>query len=211
MKSRAKKFIYPLQSEQTQIKLLVCVMKKEVLMYKFTFKNGDELELKGFKHAEFASQETHCYEASVYFNNKKIGVVSNEGHGGCDDFTPIGGAETWKEMNQKFENISKRLEEEHPPYYCEYTKGQSQVSMESWCCTQVNKWLAHRDFKKYMKSKVMFTDPTSEDPKAIRYFSFKGVRSITKQHIDHIIAKYPKYNVLNVMPQEEALELWMAN
>tara|TARA_B100001287_G_C22411054_1_gene402454 strand:- start:378 stop:566 length:189 start_codon:yes stop_codon:yes gene_type:complete len=62
-----------------------------------------------------------------------------------------------------------------------------------------------------MKSKVVFTDPTSDDPKAIRYLSFKGVRSITKAHIDHIIAKYPKYNVLNVMPQEEALELWMAN
>ena len=211
MKSRAKKFIYPLQSEQTQIKLLVCVMKKEVLMYKFTFKNGDELELKGFKHAEFASQETHCYEASVYFKGKKIGVVSNEGHGGCDDFTPSGGMDMWKARHRLWEKLSAMLEEEHPTYYCEYRKGQSQVSMESWCCTQVNKWLAHRDFKKYMKSKVVFTDPTSEDPKAIRYFSFKGVRSITKQHIDHIIAKYPKYNVLNVMPQEEALELWMAN
>ena len=61
-------------------------MKKEVLMYKFTFKNGDELELKGIKHAEFASQETHCYEASVYFNGKIIGWVNNDVFGGSDTF-----------------------------------------------------------------------------------------------------------------------------
>tara|TARA_Y100001958_G_C21051818_1_gene417710 strand:+ start:183 stop:818 length:636 start_codon:yes stop_codon:yes gene_type:complete len=211
MKSRANKFIYPLQSEQTQIKLLVCVMKKEVLMYKFTFKNGDELELKGFKHAQFASQETHCFEASVYFNGKKIGVVSNEGHGGCDDFTPSGGIDMWKSTNTLWERLSEKLEEEHPKYYCDFLKKETTRSMEGWVCTQVNNWLAHRDFKKYMKSKVVFTDPTSDDPKAIRYLSFKGVRSITKAHIDHIIAKYPKYNVLNVMPQEEALALWMAH
>ena len=190
MKSRANKFIYPLQSEQTQIKLLVCVMKKEVLMYKFTFKNGDELELKGFKHAQFASQETHCFEASVYFNGKKIGVVSNEGHGGCDDFTPSGGIDMWKSTNTLWERLSEKLEEEHPKYYCDFLKKETTRSMEGWVCTQVNNWLAHRDFKKYMKSKVVFTDPTSDDPKAIRYLSFKGVRSITKAHIDHIIAKY---------------------
>ena len=41
-------------------------------MYKFTFKNGDELELKGIKHAAFASQETHCYEANVYFKVRRL-------------------------------------------------------------------------------------------------------------------------------------------
>jgi len=210
MKSRANKFIYPLQSEQTQIKLLVCVMKKEVLMYKFTFKNGDELELKGIKHAAFASQETHCYEASVYFNGKKIGVVSNEGHGGCDDFTPSGESDYLHKV-KLWNTLEQRIAEDHPQYHMEWDDSMNDMTLEIWCVEQVNKWLAHKDFKKYMKSKVVFTDPTSDNPKAIRYFSFKGVRSVTKQHIDHIIAKYPKYNVLNVMPQEEALALWMAN
>ena len=51
-------------------------------MYSFTFKNGDVLELKAIKHAEFASHETHCYEATVYFNKKTIGWVNNDGFGG---------------------------------------------------------------------------------------------------------------------------------
>jgi len=180
-------------------------------MYNFKFKNGDELKLKGFKHAEFASHETHCYEASVYFNGKRIGNISNEGHGGCDQFTPNGDINTWKELNQKFENISKRLKEEHPQYHMQWDDSMNDMSMEVWCAQQVNKWLAERDFKKYMKSKVVFTDPTSDEPNAIRYFSFKGVKSITKQDIEHIIAKYPKYNILNTMPQEEALAIWMDN
>ena len=54
--------------------------------YKFTFKNGDYLQLKSFKHSEFASEETHCYEATVYFNRNKIGTVLNRGNGGADDF-----------------------------------------------------------------------------------------------------------------------------
>ena len=41
------------------------------------------IQLKNVKYAAFASQETHCYEASVYFDGKKVGHVSNEGHGGC--------------------------------------------------------------------------------------------------------------------------------
>lgn len=183
-------------------------MKKEVLMYKFTFKNGDELELKGIKHAEFASQETHCYEASVYFNGKIIGWVNNDGFGGSDTFNP---KEPFRENNNIWARMEHRIAEDHPQYHLEWDDSMNDMTMEVWCGEQVNKWLAHRDFKKYMKSKVVFTDPTSDDPKAIRYFSFKGVRSITKQHIDHIITKYPNYNVLNVMPQEEALALWMAN
>ena len=62
-------------------------------MYTFSFKNGDVLEIKGIKHAAFASQETHCFEGSLYLNNKRIGVVSNEGHGGCDRFDPCGNLE----------------------------------------------------------------------------------------------------------------------
>lgn len=41
------------------------------------------ITLKNFKHAAFASQETYCFEATVYIDGKKAGRASNEGHGGC--------------------------------------------------------------------------------------------------------------------------------
>ena len=45
-----------------------------------------KIELKAIKYSAFASQETHCYEANLYVDGKKIGVVSNDGHGGADSF-----------------------------------------------------------------------------------------------------------------------------
>jgi len=47
-----------------------------------------KIELKNIKHAEFASQETNCYEATIYINGKREGLVSNDGQGGCDNVTP---------------------------------------------------------------------------------------------------------------------------
>tara|TARA_R100001129_G_C5247577_1_gene227382 strand:+ start:110 stop:628 length:519 start_codon:yes stop_codon:yes gene_type:complete len=170
-------------------------------MFAFTYKNGDVIELKNIKHSEFASEETHCYEASVYFNGKKIGVVSNHGHGASDDFD--GDYKIWRELEV-------RMKSDHPQYHLEWDDSWNDMSMEIWCGEQVNRFLSHKDFKKYMKSKVVFIDPTSDKPNAVRYFSFKGVRKITQQHIDHIVSKYKDYKILNALPEAEAWKLWQA-
>ena len=49
---------------------------------------GAKIELKNFKHSDFASQETYCFEASVYIDGKKAGTVSNQGCGGCHSYHP---------------------------------------------------------------------------------------------------------------------------
>lgn len=41
------------------------------------------ITLKSVKILEHASEETTCYEAIIYVDNKKAGVVSNDGKGGC--------------------------------------------------------------------------------------------------------------------------------
>lgn len=46
------------------------------------------IELKNIKYAEFASQETHCFEASVYIDGKRVGTVDNDGRGGCHYYRP---------------------------------------------------------------------------------------------------------------------------
>lgn len=47
-----------------------------------------KLELRNVKHAEFASQETNCFEAVLYVDGQRFAHVENEGHGGADHFTP---------------------------------------------------------------------------------------------------------------------------
>lgn len=44
------------------------------------------LTVKNYKRAEWASEETDCYEASLYLDGKRIGTARNDGHGGCDVF-----------------------------------------------------------------------------------------------------------------------------
>ena len=35
-----------------------------------------KIELKNVKYSDFASHETHCFEASVYIDGKRAGIVS---------------------------------------------------------------------------------------------------------------------------------------
>ena len=46
------------------------------------------VELKNLKHAAVASEETHCFQATVYIDGKREGTVSNEGTGGPNTYSP---------------------------------------------------------------------------------------------------------------------------
>ena len=47
-----------------------------------------KITLKNIKYAAFASEETNCFEASVYIDGKRQGVVTNGGKGGCNFYHP---------------------------------------------------------------------------------------------------------------------------
>ena len=58
------------------------------------------IEIKNLKVAEFASEETTCYEATVYVDGARFCIGSNQGHGGDDSFDairPRGGYKTGEE------------------------------------------------------------------------------------------------------------------
>ena len=51
-----------------------------------------KITLKNVKYSEFASQETYCFEATIYLDGKKAGQVRNDGQefyrnkaGRCED------------------------------------------------------------------------------------------------------------------------------
>ncbi len=47
------------------------------------------ITLKNLKVAEFASEETVCFQATVYVDGKRFCIASNEGHGGPDRYDPL--------------------------------------------------------------------------------------------------------------------------
>ncbi|CAB4130472.1 hypothetical protein UFOVP119_96 [uncultured Caudovirales phage] len=46
------------------------------------------ITLKNIKRAAFASEETECFEATIYIDGVRAGTVSNEGHGGPNNYSP---------------------------------------------------------------------------------------------------------------------------
>ena len=90
-----------------------------------------KIELKNIKYAAFASQETSCYEATIYIDGVRVGTVENNGHGGCDHIHPHA--------------VEQRINEWAAPYDAETIFGEL-----------LDTWLQERDLKRAMSRRILF-------------------------------------------------------
>lgn len=160
-----------------------------------------KLELKNIKHTEWASEETHCYQASLYVDGKPVAIVSNDGHGGCDrdyDHPKFKGDYRAKmaEVHAYFKSLPKTDASDIFP------EGMEQ-ELEFWCADQVNNFLVSRELKKKLKSHVLFQ------------FKYKDGIYQSKYHPtvtdgDWVINKQAgeTRRILNDMPFADALVIW---
>lgn len=105
-----------------------------------------EIKLKNIKHAAFASQETHCFTATVYLNGERFCTVENDGRGGCDDFRPLKGDKN-SEIYAKIKEINAELSKE-------IIKGDGfeiENDIEIVIGDLVNEWLQEKEVKKVLK------------------------------------------------------------
>lgn len=115
-----------------------------------------KLELKNIKHTDWASEETHCYKASLYVDGKPVAVVSNDGHGGPDrDYAH-------PKFNDEFSVYCDKMLAVHA-YFKSLPKTPSEwcadglpQELEYWCADQVNDWLSSRVLKRKLKSGFLF-------------------------------------------------------
>lgn len=96
------------------------------------------IELKNIKHSAFASQETHCFEATLYVDGKRFCLVSNDGHGGCDNYYPI--KRTDGSVYNGVKAINEKLAAEH-----------EDINLEIVVGNLVNKWLQDREIKTLLR------------------------------------------------------------
>ena len=160
-----------------------------------------KLELKNIKHTAWASEETHCYQASLYVDGKPVAIVSNDGQGGCDyeydhpkckaDYRA-----TMKAVHDYFKSLPKTDASDIFP------EGLEQC-LEFWCADQVNNFLVSRELKKKLKSHVLFQ------------FKYKDGIYQSKYHPtvtdgDWVINKQAgeTRRILNDMPFADALVIW---
>lgn len=153
------------------------------------------LELKNVKHAEFASQETNCYEASLYADGKRIAVVSNEGHGGPDmvdaiNIDALAKAEAW--IVTLPEIVSEFIEDDGTPWTYAPT-------LETVCGDLLATHLVSKDLKRLLKSRVLFLIGGE-----LRELKKKATAPL----LEKIAQDKPEWSVLNTMPFDQALAIY---
>jgi len=162
-----------------------------------------KIELKNIKHSEFASHETNCYEATIYINGKREGLVSNDGQGGSDNVTP------WQ-LAQEIDAYAKTL----PPVVCEWIDPKTgepfvlEQTHETIFGELLNEWLHAKDLKKVMARRIVFQ---KEDGKIYetRIMSAEGLKEYLKQ--TRLQEMLKAKTILNLLPFDKALTIYRGN
>jgi hypothetical protein len=155
------------------------------------------LEWKNIKHTEWASEETHCYQASLYVDGKPVAIVSNDGHGGPDrDYAHPKFKGEYRAKMTEVHDYFKSL----PPSPFSYEGADGVLihsslppTLEAWSCDAVNDWLSARDLKKNLKKQFLFQ------------FADKDVVFALKTRPSRAAGVTV---ILNDLPFEEALAIW---
>jgi hypothetical protein len=72
-----------------------------------------KIELKNVKHSEFASHETDCFEASIYIDGVRAGIVENDGQGGCNRYHPYEIEKTINEYAKTLPRVTTSMTDPH--------------------------------------------------------------------------------------------------
>jgi len=164
--------------------------------------NVMKLELKNIRHSKFASQETACYQAKLFVDGKAFAIVGNDGRGGCDYQKSM--TEHNKAFDDKLKQIDKYLStlpkiKSHFEYGDEgKVEYEFTFDLELWCGEELNKWINSKTLKRNLKKGSMIKDVDGELYHWKEHFSS-----------DVILKHHPKAIILNDLPLEEALTIYM--
>ena len=155
------------------------------------------IQLKNIKHSEFASEETNCYQATVYVDGKRFATVSNQGFGGCDDVHPLDPYK-WEDV----EALEKRIKATYESTTHDLGNGKPFVmepSLKGICGDLLTEWLITKDAKKTLKKCTTFNDGK---------ISTWGTVKSKAAAILHVQKVEPTAIILNNLAFDEALEIF---
>ena len=163
---------------------------------------GARITLKSIKYSEFASQETSCYEARLCLDGKGVGVVSNQGGGGCDD-QHFDSPEAEAEVQAHLKTL--------PQWVYEYesdgkpVKLTGDTTLETVCGDILNTWLASKDLKTLLRKKVL---ALKDDGKLYTYKVIEPDKERVTRSAERVAKFENTVKVLNLLPFDEALKLY---
>ncbi len=148
------------------------------------------ITLKNIKHSDFASQETYCFEATVYVDGKRSFIASNDGHGGCDNYRPVKNMEDYRKVQDQVNQINAELSKKIVSEY------KLKNSLELVVGELITNWLIDKQVKRtlkkicYMDGEQMYTINHKPTSQAVKFVKEKPQWK-------------PEYILLNELPIEE--------
>lgn len=151
-----------------------------------------KIELKNVKYSNFASHETHCFEASVYIDGKRAGIVSNDGQGGSNNYDSRALVEALKAHSK---TLPKLRYEEH----------EFEQDADTLIGNLLMDHLYAKDLKRALSTRVLFVnkDGILKETKAFKKEDLANLlRSPT------LTTRLESDKILNVMPFDVALSTY---
>jgi len=156
-----------------------------------------KIELKALKYSDFASQETHCFQANIYIDGKMKGTADNDGRGGMTTIRP------WQLHNE-----IKLYTDKIPPKV--YTYGDQSMTLEaspdSYIDELVTLALHEKDLKRAMKTRILFT----RGKQVFETQKFDAAKLKAAVNHPQVREKLDADQILNLLPVAEALKLYAA-
>ena len=166
----------------------------------------DKIEMKNISYYKRGSEETPCYNATVYVNGKKAVEVSNDGHGGSDrQHTYPQCAFNLREINDWCINtFGKSTWEYGGKTYS------TDLDLEHYCHKELYNWLDAKELKKELKKNYVCVEKDKmKDEEFLVTWKRKGnhtddyFKNFLKTDYPHMVEK-----CLNFMPFDQALKLF---
>ena len=158
---------------------------------------GAKIELKNLKHSDFASQETYCFEASVYIDGKKAGTVSNQGCGGCHSYHP----------NTLYQILAK--EAAKLPHH-EWRLNDEVLSVapdaDTIISELVTEALTAKDLKSGMRRRILFV---GDDGSVFETQAMPAAALAVQLVRADLYEKLKTKTILNLLPFPEALSIYI--
>ena len=154
-----------------------------------------KIELKALKYSDFASQETHCFQANIYIDGKMRGTADNDGRGGMTTIRP------WQLHNE-----IKLHTDKIPPRIVKYgdTEMSLDTSPDSYIDELVTLALHEKDLKRAMKTRILFT----RENQVFETKKLTAAELAASLAHAQIKDKLNADQVLNLLPMGEALSLY---
>jgi hypothetical protein len=150
------------------------------------------ITVKNVKHYPSMSEETLCFEASIYIDGKSAGGVSNRGYGGCNSYD-----------NHTTEATLNAYAKTLPQFASVVTDPTTNLPMmlsqdaDMLISDLVNRWLSARDLKRALKKKIVFVNDHNR---------LMELTPMTPANLARLSGK----QVLNTMPFDDALALYLS-